>query len=249
MKLEFHGHDERYVVEQSLMNLFPGELPVYEPIGPGDDSWAIISLREEGDRCHVTVELSYRGKAAPYSCGCPLSGTDFDREGQRRHAIARCFFLAARAVTGTTPPWGMLTGVRPDKPVTWALEAGRTPQQARAMMEQTYFVTPSRAALALETGAAGCLTEEVPQVLLPGKFYIQVEDTMLAIGQVARAYREKFPIPVIGITGSVGKTTTKDMVAAVLGEKYKVLKTEGNLNNEIGAVSYTHLTLPTILRV
>ena len=39
------------------------------------------------------------------------------------------------------------------------------------------------------------LTEEVPQVLLPGKFYIQVEDTMLAIGQVARAYREKFPIP------------------------------------------------------
>ena len=154
MKLVFHGHDERYAVEQSLLTLFPGELPVYEPIGPGDDSWAIISLREEGDRCHVTVELSYRGKAAPYSCGCPLSGTDFDREGQRRHAIARCFFLAARAVTGTTPPWGMLTGVRPDKPVTWALEAGRTPQQARAMMEQTYFVTPSRAALALETGAA-----------------------------------------------------------------------------------------------
>ena len=74
-------------------------------------------------------------------------------------------------------------------------------------------------ASALETGAAGCLTEEVPQVLLPGKFYIQVEDTMLAIGQVARAYREKFPIPVIGITGSVGKTTTKDMVASVLGQK------------------------------
>ena len=153
MKLVFHGHDERYAVEQSLLNLFPGELPVYEPIGPGDDSWAIISLREEGDRCHVTVELSYRGKAAPYSCGCPLSGTDFDREGQRRHAIARCFFLAARAVTGTTPPWGMLTGVRPDKPVTWALEDGKTPEEAKAYLEAHYFVTPSRAALALETGA------------------------------------------------------------------------------------------------
>ena len=37
MKLVFRGHDERYVVEQSLMNLFPGELPVYEPITPGDD--------------------------------------------------------------------------------------------------------------------------------------------------------------------------------------------------------------------
>ena len=89
-------------------------------------------------------------------------------------------------------------------------------------------------ASALETGAAGCLTEEVPQVLLPGKFYIQVEDTMLAIGQVARAYREKFPIPVIGITGSVGKTTTKDMVASVLGQQFRVLKTEGNFNNELG---------------
>ncbi len=71
-------------------------------------------------------------------------------------------------------------------------------------------------------------------MLLPGKFYIQVADTMLAIGQVARAYREKFPIPVIGITGSVGKTTTKDMVASVLGQKFRVLKTEGNFNNELG---------------
>ena len=53
MKLVFHGHDERYVAEQSLMNLFPGERPVYEPIVPDDDSWAVISLREDGDRCAV----------------------------------------------------------------------------------------------------------------------------------------------------------------------------------------------------
>ena len=45
MKLELRGHDERYVVEQSLMNLFPGEKPVYEPILPGDGTWAIVSLR------------------------------------------------------------------------------------------------------------------------------------------------------------------------------------------------------------
>ena len=153
MKLVLQGHDERYVVEQSLMNLFPGERPVYEPILPGDDTWAIISLREEDSRCHVTVELSIHGKAAPYSLDCPLSGTDFEKEGQRRHAIARCFFLAARAVTGVTPPWGMLTGVRPDKPVTWALAEGKSPDQARAMLEDEYFVTRSRADLALETGA------------------------------------------------------------------------------------------------
>ena len=64
MKLEFHGHDERYVVEQSLMNLFPGELPVYEPIVPGDDSWAVISLEETEDLCRVAVSLCRGGKTA-----------------------------------------------------------------------------------------------------------------------------------------------------------------------------------------
>ena len=134
MKLELRGHDERYVVEQSLMNLFPGEKPVYEPILPGDDTWAIVSLREEAERCHVTVELSFHGKALPYSYGCPLHGTDFEKEGQRRHAIGAAFFLAARTLTGVTPPWGMLTGVRPDKPVTWALSEGKSPAQAQAML-------------------------------------------------------------------------------------------------------------------
>ena len=57
---------------------------------------------------------------------------------------------------------------------------------------------------------------------------------MAAIGRVARAYKAMFPIPVIGITGSVGKTTTKDMVASVLGQKYRVLKTEGNFNQRAG---------------
>ena len=149
MKLVLQGHDERYVVEQSLMNLFPGELPVYEPIQPGDESWAIITLREEGDQCRVTVELRHGGKTAAQSGRAVLSGSDFDREGQRRHAIARCFFQASRAVTGVTPPWGMLTGVRPDKPVTWALAEGKTPGEAQAMLENDYFVTTERATLAV----------------------------------------------------------------------------------------------------
>ena len=153
MKLVFRGHDERYVVEQSLMNLFPGELPVYEPITPGDDSWAVISLEETGDLCRVAVSLCWGGKTTEQTYQEPLSGGDFQREGLRRHAVGACFFLAARAVTGVTPPWGMLTGVRPDKPVTWALEDGKSPEEARAYLEEHYFVTPSRAALALETGA------------------------------------------------------------------------------------------------
>lgn len=87
---------------------------------------------------------------------------------------------------------------------------------------------------ALSGGAAGCLTMRVPDQFLPGKFYILVEDTQIALGDLAKYYRQKFPIPVVAITGSVGKTTTKEMVASVLSEKFRVLKTEGNFNNEIG---------------
>ena len=87
---------------------------------------------------------------------------------------------------------------------------------------------------ALEGGAAGCFTQRERESYLPGKFYIKVDSTHRALRDLARYYKRKFPIPVIAITGSVGKTTTKDMVAAVLGEKYAVLKTEGNLNNDIG---------------
>ena len=90
MKLVLTGHDERYTVEQSLMNLFPGEKPVYEPVQPGDDSWAVISLAED-DACHVTVELCYRGKTAAHAHSRVLTGTDFEKEGQRRHAIGAAF--------------------------------------------------------------------------------------------------------------------------------------------------------------
>jgi len=63
---------------------------------------------------------------------------------------------------------------------------------------------------------------------------ILVEDTGKALLQIAKGYRSKFKIPFVALTGSVGKTTTKGMVYAVLSEKYNTLKTQGNLNNEIG---------------
>ena len=74
MKLEFHGHDERYTVEQSLLNLFPGELPVYEPIRPEDENWATVSWREDEKRGHACVELCRQGKTVAFSRGLPLEG-------------------------------------------------------------------------------------------------------------------------------------------------------------------------------
>ncbi|MFK2826290.1 UDP-N-acetylmuramoyl-tripeptide--D-alanyl-D-alanine ligase [Bacillus sp. B190/17] len=61
-----------------------------------------------------------------------------------------------------------------------------------------------------------------------------VEDTLKALQQLAKAYRDELPVKVVGVTGSNGKTTTKDMTASLLSLKFKVQKTEGNFNNHIG---------------
>lgn len=88
---------------------------------------------------------------------------------------------------------------------------------------------------ALDGGAAGCLTAAAPETLLPGKLYIQVADTRLALKALASWYRDKFDLPVVQVTGSAGKTTTKEMIASVLSQRYNTLRTEGNFNNDIGA--------------
>jgi len=66
------------------------------------------------------------------------------------------------------------------------------------------------------------------------KIFIKVKDATDAFGRIAAAHRNKFKIPVIGITGSNGKTTVKDLAAAILASKYNVLKNEGTDNNHIG---------------
>ncbi len=85
---------------------------------------------------------------------------------------------------------------------------------------------------ALRNGAAACLSEE-----MVGAFpvpLIQVPDTLVALGDLAAARRREFSGPVIGLTGSTGKTTTKEMVAHILALTGPGLKTEGNFNNLVG---------------
>ncbi len=64
--------------------------------------------------------------------------------------------------------------------------------------------------------------------------YLLVEDSFQALKDMAEYYRSKLSLPIVGITGSVGKTSTKEFIAGVLAQKYSVLKTEGNFNNEVG---------------
>lgn len=81
-------------------------------------------------------------------------------------------------------------------------------------------------------GAAAALTQE--PVSLCGKAVISVKNTLTALQGISAAYRNKFHIPFIGVTGSVGKTTTREMVALALSSQLNVMKTQGNFNSQIG---------------
>lgn len=91
--------------------------------------------------------------------------------------------------------------------------------------------------VALENGASAVIIDEIAFDALKTKGLgniIIVEDTRKALLDLAAYYRRKLDIKVVGITGSTGKTSTKDLVAAALSSKYKVFKTKGNFNNEVG---------------
>lgn len=85
-----------------------------------------------------------------------------------------------------------------------------------------------------EKGALLAIVQREPEETETWQSYLLVEDTLQALKAIAESYRKSLTLPVVGITGSVGKTSTKEFIAGVLSEKYRVLKTEGNYNNEIG---------------
>lgn len=92
---------------------------------------------------------------------------------------------------------------------------------------------------AFEKGAKGCILQDIELNqeeinTYKNKFIVVVENVVEALQKIAKYKRSLYNIPVIGITGSVGKTSTKDIIASVMSKKYNVLKTEGNYNNEIG---------------
>lgn len=85
---------------------------------------------------------------------------------------------------------------------------------------------------AFEKGALAVVCEKLPSQ--PAGPCILVENSLTALRDIAKWYRSQLTVKVVGITGSVGKTSTKEFISSVLSAKYQVLKTEGNFNNEIG---------------
>ena len=86
---------------------------------------------------------------------------------------------------------------------------------------------------AVDNGAKVCIVSKDIEKI-NGTTIIKVEDTLKALQDIATFKRMQYDIPVVAVTGSVGKTSTKDLIAGVVSEEYKTLKTKGNYNNEIG---------------
>lgn len=121
-----------------------------------------------------------------------------------------------------------------------ARELGRVVIDSREIREGDLFVAyrgehvdgHDYITAALDKGAACCLAEHVPEGETRG--VIVTDDVQTALEKIASAYRDMLSLPVIGITGSVGKTSAKEMISSVLRSRLTVLKTDKNLNNQIG---------------
>ena len=155
MKLIFQGHDYRYAVEQSLLAFFPDERPVYE--GEDEPNTAHVTLTGENEIYKAVTELSADGKSARGESSLDISdaGDEYERERLLQRIVKLSFFEAARALTGVTPAWGALTGIRPAKLAASIMEEGNTDEDTDRILRDTYFVSEPRRRLAIECARVG----------------------------------------------------------------------------------------------
>ena len=174
MKLVFRGHDDRYAVEQSLLAFFPEERPVYQEPEPGEDNWARVDLHQGPVYATAVTEIAHGGRLGRGTSRALLRDVtdEYERERLRQKAVKLSFFKAARSITGVAPAWGALTGIRPGKLAARLLEQGKTPAQVSRILGDTYYVSPSRRRLAVETAQEG----------LRAKADLRPEDISLYIG-------------------------------------------------------------------
>ena len=150
------------------------------------------------------------------------------RPGWARYIITEATIDSRQAIPGSL--FVALPGERLDGHdfVTHAFEMGSN----MAFVERDF--SDRFPVLDLRSGVDVAQIIQVQQGDLKIPFCIWVDDCLTSLQQVARFWRRRLNLRVIGITGSVGKTTTKELAAEVLGQRYRTLKNEGNLNNEIG---------------
>ena len=150
MNLYFTGHQEKYAVEQTMLTLFPQERPVYPDPAvtpPGGDNALELQFTRRPSWCTARAVLRREGKVYTRMCRVRTAALPADdpvvATRLTRRTLQRAFYLAAIDCLGKEPPWGMLSGVRPVKLPTRAMEEGSTPRQAEAMLKH-YHVSPVR---------------------------------------------------------------------------------------------------------
>jgi UDP-N-acetylmuramoyl-tripeptide--D-alanyl-D-alanine ligase len=171
----------------------------------------------------------------------PLTNTENSKQKTENQIMSACFTIseileATRGALAQPGAFAALGGVTTD---SRTCQAGDLFIPLKGENFDGHKFIPG----ALQRGARGLLVEAnnldqagaiVSQVIPKEVTVIAVPDTLTALGDLARAWRRRFAIPVVALTGSCGKTTTKEMTAAVLGRAYRVLKNTMNLNNLIG---------------
>ena len=173
MKLILKGNDARYAVEQSLLAFFPQERPVYDPAAE-EENEAVITLSQAAKYTTAVTALRYGGRAEKGISRVVIAPEtdEYEKERLRQRAVKLSFFKAAQKVTGVTPTWGALTGIRPAKLAAGYLEQGMTPRQVNAVLRDTYSVSKTRRELCIQAAQAG----------LKAKKDLRPEDISLYIG-------------------------------------------------------------------
>lgn len=174
MKLYLHGHDYKYAVEQIMLVLLPDQRPEYPETAPGQgDIWARSALTREDGFAAAKTELSLGGEVVKASSQVEETAlTDqltTDRLLQR--ILKQSFYKAAVQLLDKAPDWGALTGIRPAKLASKALEEGLTEEEATQRFLNEYFVSPQRIRLAMEAAKAGL---EIKESLKPEELSLYI---------------------------------------------------------------------------
>ena len=160
MKLYLSGHTDRYALEQLQLCLFPDQPMEYSET-PFSGDGAVSRLSRGSRYLTATAKITLSGRTTRAAKRLPLAQETY---ALRRRLLQRAYYLAALPHLEHPPAWGALSGVRPTKLTTRHLLSGGTPEGAKRLMEDTFFVTPERAALCVRASEA---SRRAVELLLP----------------------------------------------------------------------------------
>ena len=149
MRLTLEGHDKRYLVETLALLFFPAA-----GFSEGREDGLSATVRYDEGAHRATAELTAHGRST--------RAEEAGRDGEEPSAVlARCFYRAGQELTGITPPWGTLTGIRPAKKVAQLLENGLSPSAVAEQLARDCYVAPDKTALCAEVleGEAAALAK------------------------------------------------------------------------------------------